>query len=105
MVSNEAFSHKIDYITIFEEILNLKGHQNSINGSRVTAIWQNGWIFPIGQSAEASRWRVSYQRGLSRLVFRLIECSVLPLTVYCTRRQSPLCRLSSSSQVFLKGSF
>ena len=27
------------------------------------------WIFPIGQSGEASRWRVCYQRGLPRLVF------------------------------------
>ena len=29
----------------------------------------NRWIFPIGQSGEASRWRVCYQRGLPRLVF------------------------------------
>ena len=69
MVENCAFSHKIDYITIFLEILNLKEHQNGITGSRVTAILLNGWIFPIGQSGEASRWRVCYQRGLPRLVF------------------------------------
>ena len=68
MVGNGALSHKIDYITIFWEILNLEGHQNCITGSRVTAILLNGWIFPIGQSGEASRWRVCYQRGLTRLV-------------------------------------
>ena len=32
------------------------------------AILLNKWIFPIGQSGEASRWRVCYQRGLPRLV-------------------------------------
>ena len=30
----------------------------------------NGWIFPIGQSGEACRWRVCYQQGLPRLVNR-----------------------------------
>ena len=53
MVRNGAFSNKIDYITIFLVILNLKGHQNRITG----------------QSGEASRWRVCYQRGLPRLVY------------------------------------
>ena len=32
------------------------------------AILLNGWIFPIGQRGEASRWRVFYQRGLLGLV-------------------------------------
>ena len=27
------------------------------------------WFFPIGQSGEARRWRVCYQRGLPRLVY------------------------------------
>ena len=39
--------------------LNLEVQQNRITGSR---------IFPIGQSGEASRWRVCYQQGLPRLV-------------------------------------
>ena len=69
MVENGALSHKIDYITIFEEILNLKGHQNCTTGSRVTVILLNAWIFPIGQTGGASPWRVYYQRGLPRLVF------------------------------------
>ena len=43
-----TLSHKIDYVTIFWEILNLEGHLNRITGSRVTAILMNGWILPIG---------------------------------------------------------
>ena len=45
MVGNGAFSHKIDYITIYLEILNLERHQNCITGSRVTVILLNGWLF------------------------------------------------------------
>ena len=56
IVRNGAFNHKIDYITILQEILNVKGHQNWFIGSRVTAILLNQWIFPIGQSGEASWW-------------------------------------------------
>ncbi len=48
MVTDGAFSHKIDYVTIFLEILNLEGHQNRITGLKVTAILLNGWILPIG---------------------------------------------------------
>ena len=48
MVEDGAFSHKIDFATLFLEILNLEGHQNRITGSRVTAILLNGWILPIG---------------------------------------------------------
>ena len=40
-----------------------------LTGSRVTAVLLNKWIFPIGQSIEASRWRVCCQRALPRLVF------------------------------------
>ena len=68
MAEDGAFSHKIDYIVIFLEILSREGHQNRITGSRVTAILLNGWILTIGQSGEASRWRVCYQQGLPRLV-------------------------------------
>ena len=32
------------------------------------AILLNGWIFPTGQSGEASLWRVCYQWSLPRLV-------------------------------------
>ena len=63
MVGNGALSHKVDYITIFDEILNLKEHQTHTTGSRVTAILLNAWVFPIGQSGGASRWRVLLSAG------------------------------------------
>ena len=73
MVGNGALSQKIDYITIFWEIQNLDGHQNCTTGSKVTAIFLNAWIFPIGQSGGASLWRVGYQRGLPRLVSNQVQ--------------------------------
>ena len=48
MVRDGALSHKIDYITIFQEILNLEEHLNRNTGSRVTATLLNGWILHIG---------------------------------------------------------
>ena len=48
MVTDSAFSHKIDYVTIFQDILYLEGHPNRITSSKVTAILLNGWILPIG---------------------------------------------------------
>ena len=51
MVADGAFSHKIDYVTIFLEILNLKGHPNCIAGSRDTDILLNWWILPIGETS------------------------------------------------------
>ena len=48
MVQDGAFSHKIVYVPIFWEILNLEGHLNRITGSSVTAILLNGLILPIG---------------------------------------------------------
>ena len=48
IVGDCAFSHKIDYVTIFKEILNLDGHHNCIAGSKVTTILLNRWILPIG---------------------------------------------------------
>ena len=38
-----AFRHKIDYVTILREILNLEGHPNRITGSKAMAILLNGW--------------------------------------------------------------
>ena len=35
---NGAFSQKVDFVTIFKEILNLEGHPNRISGSKVTVI-------------------------------------------------------------------
>ena len=41
MVEDGASTHKIDYDTLFCEILNLEGHLNRIAGFRVTAILLN----------------------------------------------------------------
>ena len=57
------------FTTWHKNNLNLEGHQNCRTGSRVMAILLKKWIFPIGQSGEASRWTVCYQRGLPRLVY------------------------------------
>ena len=48
MVKDGAFSHIIDYDSIFEENLNLDGHLNRYIGSKVTAILVNGGILPCG---------------------------------------------------------
>ena len=48
MVADGAFSYKIDYVNIIKEILNLKGHPNSITGSKVSAMMLNGWILHFG---------------------------------------------------------
>ena len=61
MVEDGALRHKIYSVTILEEILNLGGHPNHINGSRVTAILLNGCILPISE-ALLRRWRVCYER-------------------------------------------
>ena len=47
-VADGAFSHKVDYVMTFKEILNPEGHPNRITGSKVTAILLNGLILPIG---------------------------------------------------------
>ena len=39
-VEDGTFSHKIDYVTIYLDNLNLKGHPNGINGSKVYKITQ-----------------------------------------------------------------
>ena len=39
-----APSNKIDDVTQIYDILNLKGYQNSIIGSKVTAIWKMGGV-------------------------------------------------------------
>ena len=54
-VVDGAFSHKIDYVTIFWEILKPEGHPYRISGSKVTAILLIGWILSIcGASSEGS---------------------------------------------------
>ena len=41
-------SPKTNYVDLFSEILNLKGHPNCIAGLKVKAILLNGLILPIG---------------------------------------------------------
>ena len=65
MIEDGAFSHKVDSVTIYYEILNLKGHPNHITGTRVTAIFLNGWILPIGGASVMDSLR---SMGLPRLV-------------------------------------
>ena len=48
MVEDGAFSHKIGYFRNILEILNLEGHPNCITDSRVTAIFLNVLIVPLG---------------------------------------------------------
>ena len=40
--------YKIDYAIVIKNFLNPEGHQNPINGSKVTAILLKGQILPIG---------------------------------------------------------
>ena len=64
MVEDGAFSHKIDYITIFYETLNLEGHPNRITGSRVMAILLNGWLLPNSGVASEGSASAAYAAGL-----------------------------------------
>ena len=57
MVKDGAFSHKIDFVTIFWEKLNIEG-LNSITGSKVTAILLNGGILRIGESSAVKGLRL-----------------------------------------------
>ena len=57
-VADDAFSHKIDYVTFFWEILNPEGHPNCITGSKVTAILLNGWILTIGGASSVEGLRL-----------------------------------------------
>ena len=58
MVEDGAFSHKIDYLTSFKEILNLEGHPNRITCSKVMEILLNGWILLIGGASAVKSLRV-----------------------------------------------
>ena len=55
---HNGFSNKIDYVTMFKEILNLEGHSNCITGSKVTAILLNWWILPIGRASAVKGLRL-----------------------------------------------
>ena len=61
MVLNGAFS----YIMHCIKILNMEGHPNCITGSRVTAIFLNGWILPIDVASLVDGLQST---GLTRLI-------------------------------------
>ena len=65
MVEDGAFSHKIDHVTTFLEMLNLEGHPKRTFGSQVMAILLNGWILPNGGASAVEGLRST---GLPRLV-------------------------------------
>ena len=67
MVDNGAYSHRIDYVIFFLKILNLEGHPNRIIGSKVMAIFLNGWILPI--IGMGLRLQPAHCAVCSRLVF------------------------------------
>ena len=50
MVEDGAFSYKIDYVTIVQEIINPEGHPNRITGLKVMAILLNGLITQEGEN-------------------------------------------------------
>ena len=50
---------------MIKNFLNLKSHQNPINGSKVTAILLKGWIWPNGGASAVQGLR---SMGLPRLV-------------------------------------
>ena len=62
---DSSSSYKIDYVIVIKTFLNPKGHQNPINGSKVTAILLNGWILPIGGASAVDGLRST---GLPHLV-------------------------------------
>ena len=65
-VIGRSSSYKINYVIVIKTFLNLKGHQNLISGSEVTAILLKGWIWPFG--GVASGWVCACSLR-SRLVF------------------------------------
>ena len=74
MVGDGAFSHKIDLVRKFLEILNLKGHHNCTIGSKVTVILLNGWFLLMAGVASG---RVCACSLRSRLIFIILKVSPL----------------------------
>ena len=87
MVEDGAFGHKIDYITIFRDILNLKGHQNCITGPKVTAFLLNGWILPIGGASAVKGLRLHSASCAAGLLLN-IQCKLRPALLVCS--ESPM---------------
>ena len=63
---------------VIETFLNAKGHQNPINGSKVTAVLLKGWILPFGG---ASAVKGLQSMWLPRLVFFLIREKIIEVSL------------------------
>ena len=59
----------MDYVKLIKNFLNPEGHQNPINGSKVTAILLQGRILPIGGASAVEGLRST---GLPCLVYHVI---------------------------------
>ena len=85
MVEDVAFSHKIDYVTNLQEILNPEGQQNRTTGSKVTAILLNGWILPVGGVASG---KVCAQPAKQACFYNNLHLTA-HLPVHCTADYIP----------------
>ena len=66
-------NHKLYYLAKVQSIPNLKGYQNWIIGSKVTAIFLNGWILPnVGLQWEESaiHWGIPFFFGWKLTIYR-----------------------------------
>ena len=59
MVEDGAFSHKIDFVRFFWEILNFEWHIYHTTGLRVLAILLNVWIFAYWWSFSGGGYTVN----------------------------------------------
>ena len=84
-----ASNHKIGYVKQVWKILNLKGNQNLINGSKVTAILLEGLILPVGGvvsgrvCACSLRRRLVYPNSLASV--NRVDLRLLPGSFPCKR--------------------
>ena len=70
----------IVYVIVIKNFLNTKGHQNRINGLKVTVILLKGWILPICGASAVEGLRST---GLPRLVFIFTLHNMIPLNSHC----------------------
>ena len=85
MVRDSSSSYKIDYVIVIKNFLNPEGHQNLINGSKVTAILLKRWILHIGGASAVEGLRSTRLPRLVCIVLYsiILYCIVLYCTVLC----------------------
>jgi hypothetical protein len=79
---------------VIKTILNPKGHQNRISGSKVTVILLKGWILPIGGASAVEGLRST---ALPRLVF---VCLVEYTPSVADRRPKHTCLIMSVNLIY-----